>query len=238
MGREPRHGEWPRGGRHYAQSAAWRVAPPSGRASLRVGCRRAAGEPHGPPRISGKAALRPARHRRSQRRGRRDRRRGGRRRGADRLPLRVKAQVLIGGRGKAGGIKIAQDAGEAASTPRRSSAWTSSARTARAPSGSTRSGSRRARTIDDEYYASVILDRGDKKLLAMLSAHGRHGRRGDRRGGPRRARQAARRPDPRSSTPSGAADRRRRPGSPRTSATRSPRCSSSCTRSPRPRTPR
>ncbi len=61
-------------------------------------------------------------------------------------PCAIKAQVLIGGRGKAGGIKIAADAEEARGTPTRSSAWTSSARTARAPSGSTRSGSRAART--------------------------------------------------------------------------------------------
>ena len=37
----------------------------------------------------------------------------------------VKAQVKIGGRGKAGGVKVAKSADEAASVPVRSSAWTS-----------------------------------------------------------------------------------------------------------------
>ena len=41
-------------------------------------------------------------------------------------PCVVKAQVQIGGRGKAGGIKLAKDRGGGRrSTPRRSSGWTS-----------------------------------------------------------------------------------------------------------------
>ena len=43
------------------------------------------------------------------------------------FPVVVKAQVQIGGRGKAGGIKLAKDADEAFSTPRRSWEWTSGA---------------------------------------------------------------------------------------------------------------
>jgi succinyl-CoA synthetase beta subunit len=39
----------------------------------------------------------------------------------------VKAQVHSGGRGKAGGVKLAKSAEEARSTPRRSSGWTSRA---------------------------------------------------------------------------------------------------------------
>ena len=39
----------------------------------------------------------------------------------------VKAQVKIGGRGKAGGVKVAKTPGEAATRPERSSAWTSRA---------------------------------------------------------------------------------------------------------------
>ena len=50
-------------------------------------------------------------------------------------PCVVKAQVQIGGRGKAGGIKVAKDGDEAeARTPRPSSAWTSTAPAARGPS--------------------------------------------------------------------------------------------------------
>jgi succinyl-CoA synthetase beta subunit len=39
----------------------------------------------------------------------------------------VKAQVKVGGRGKAGGVKLARSADEAERTPRRSSGWTSRA---------------------------------------------------------------------------------------------------------------
>ena len=68
-------------------------------------------------------------------------------------PCVVKAQVLIGGRGKAGGIKVAKDRAEAEEPPRRSSAWTSAA------SRSTRCGSRAPRDIAAEYYASIVFDR-------------------------------------------------------------------------------
>ena len=68
---------------------------------------------YGPPRIPGQAALRPPRRARAHRRARHHRRGGGRRRRRDRLPCVVKAQVQIGGRGKAGGIKVANDRDEA-----------------------------------------------------------------------------------------------------------------------------
>jgi succinyl-CoA synthetase beta subunit len=78
----------------------------------------------------------------------------------------VKAQVLIGGRGKAGGIKIAAHAGEA-----REYAGTILGMDIVGPHGEgpfhvdqvwVEGGSE----IASEYYASVILDRGEKKLLA------------------------------------------------------------------------
>ena len=49
--------------------------------------------------------------------------------GADRVgyPVVVKAQVQVGGRGKAGGVKLASNVDEAASTPATSSASTSRA---------------------------------------------------------------------------------------------------------------
>ncbi len=87
-------------------------------------------------------------------------------------PCAVKAQVLIGGRGKAGGIKIAQDGGEA-----RDHAEAILGMDIRGPRGEgpfkvhqvwIEAGS----DIAAEYYASVILDRGEKKLLAMVSAKG------------------------------------------------------------------
>jgi succinyl-CoA synthetase beta subunit len=87
-------------------------------------------------------------------------------------PCAIKAQVLIGGRGKAGGIKIALDAEEA-----REHADAILGMDIVGPHGEgpfrvdqvwVEGGS----DIAEEYYASVILDRGEKKLLAMVSAKG------------------------------------------------------------------
>jgi succinyl-CoA synthetase beta subunit len=81
-------------------------------------------------------------------------------------PCVVKAQVRIGKRGKAGGIKIANDSDEARGH-------------AEAILGMEIRGFtvhevwiERASRIDAEYYASIILDRSEKKLLAMLSRMG------------------------------------------------------------------
>ncbi|HEX3265171.1 MAG TPA: ATP-grasp domain-containing protein, partial [Candidatus Limnocylindrales bacterium] len=81
-------------------------------------------------------------------------------------PVVIKAQVRIGKRGKAGGIKIANDRDEAT-------------RHAEAIIGMDIRGFRvhevwveRASRIDAEYYASLILDRSEKKLLAILSRMG------------------------------------------------------------------
>ncbi len=81
-------------------------------------------------------------------------------------PCVVKAQVAIGKRGKAGGIKVARDEAEA-----------------RAHSEAILGMDIRGLTVHDlwleqaseieaEYYASIILDRSAKKLLAMLSRMG------------------------------------------------------------------
>jgi succinyl-CoA synthetase beta subunit len=82
------------------------------------------------------------------------------------FPCVVKAQVAIGKRGKHGGIKVAKDADEARAH-------------AEAILGMDIRGFtvhevwiEAASEIDDEYYASIILDRGEKKLLAMLSRMG------------------------------------------------------------------
>jgi succinyl-CoA synthetase beta subunit len=87
-------------------------------------------------------------------------------------PCAIKAQVLIGGRGKAGGIKIAADAGEA-----RTHAEAIVGMDIRGPRGEgpfrvERVWVEGGSDIAAEYYASVILDRGEKKLLAMVSAKG------------------------------------------------------------------
>ena len=81
-------------------------------------------------------------------------------------PCVIKAQVRIGKRGKAGGIKVAKDAEEAR-------------RHAEAILGMDIRGFtvhdvwiEEASEIDAEYYASIILDRSEKKLLAMLSRMG------------------------------------------------------------------
>jgi succinyl-CoA synthetase beta subunit len=81
-------------------------------------------------------------------------------------PCVIKAQVAIGKRGKAGGIKVAKDQAEAREH-------------AEAILGMDIRGFtvhdlwiEQASEIAAEYYASIILDRGEKMLLAMLSAMG------------------------------------------------------------------
>jgi len=82
------------------------------------------------------------------------------------FPCVVKAQVAIGKRGKAGGIKIAKDGSEAREH-------------AEAILGMDIRGFtvhdlwiEQASQIASEYYASIVLDRSAKKLLAMLSRMG------------------------------------------------------------------
>ena len=74
--------------------------------------------------------------------------------------------MLTGGRGKAGGIKLATGPTRPRSTPRRSSGSTSAA------TSSASSGSSRPRTSRSEYYLSVTFDRGEKKALFMLTKEG------------------------------------------------------------------
>ena len=134
-------------------------------------------------------------------------------------PCVVKAQVRIGGRGKAGGIKVANDEAEARNH-------------AGAILGMDIKGFtvhelwvEEASDIDAEYYASIILDRSEKKLLAIVS----------RMGGMDVEEVAETDPDALVAPPPRARrrhDRRRSaaswrptPVSTRTSATASPRCS-------------
>ena len=81
-------------------------------------------------------------------------------------PVVVKAQVQIGGRGKAGGIKLANDRAEAEEH-------------AKAILGMDIRGLtvhelyvEKASQIAEEYYAAIVFDRGEKKPMAMLSRMG------------------------------------------------------------------
>jgi succinyl-CoA synthetase beta subunit len=81
-------------------------------------------------------------------------------------PVVIKAQVQIGGRGKAGGIKLAADRAEAD-------------RHAEAILGMDIRGFtvheiyvEKASEIDEEYYAAIVFDRSAKQPMAMLSRMG------------------------------------------------------------------
>jgi succinyl-CoA synthetase beta subunit len=82
------------------------------------------------------------------------------------FPVVIKAQVQIGGRGKAGGIKLANDRNEAEEH-------------AGAILGMDIRGYtvhelyvEKASEIDEEYYAAIVFDRSAKKPMAMLSRMG------------------------------------------------------------------
>ncbi|HXS47139.1 MAG TPA: ADP-forming succinate--CoA ligase subunit beta, partial [Solirubrobacterales bacterium] len=93
---------------------------------------------------------------------------------ADRIgyPCAIKAQVLIGGRGKAGGIKIAADRAEAEQYAGAILGMDIVGPHGEGPFRVDRIWVEGGSDIAAEYYASVILDRGEKKLLAMVSAKG------------------------------------------------------------------
>jgi succinyl-CoA synthetase beta subunit len=78
----------------------------------------------------------------------------------------VKAQVQIGGRGKAGGIKLADSPDEAEARAREILGMDIRGHTVH------RVWIEEASEIKREYYASVAFDRGEKKPLVMLSAIG------------------------------------------------------------------
>ena len=93
---------------------------------------------------------------------------------ADRVgyPCAIKAQVLIGGRGKAGGIKIAKDAEEARAYADAILGMDIVGPHGEGPFRVDQVWIEGGSDIASEYYASVILDRGEKKLLAMVSTQG------------------------------------------------------------------
>jgi succinyl-CoA synthetase beta subunit len=81
-------------------------------------------------------------------------------------PVVVKAQVQVGGRGKAGGIKLAASAAEAAAHATAILGMDIKGHVVR------RVWVEHASDIAKEYYASFTLDRGAKAHLAMVSAKG------------------------------------------------------------------
>ncbi len=87
-------------------------------------------------------------------------------------PCAIKAQVLIGGRGKAGGIKIAKDVEEARAYADAILGMDIVGPHGEGPFRVDQVWIEGGSDIASEYYASVILNRGEKKLLAMVSAKG------------------------------------------------------------------
>jgi succinyl-CoA synthetase beta subunit len=81
-------------------------------------------------------------------------------------PCAIKAQVQIGGRGKAGGIKLAHDEPEARMHAEAIMGMDIRGLTVR------ELWVERASEIDAEYYASVVFDRSEKAPLVMLSTKG------------------------------------------------------------------
>ena len=81
-------------------------------------------------------------------------------------PVVIKAQVLIGGRGKAGGVKLAADEEQAREHARNILGMDIGGHTVRTL------WIEHASDIAAEYYASVLLDRSAKKPLVMFSVEG------------------------------------------------------------------
>lgn len=81
-------------------------------------------------------------------------------------PVVIKAQVLIGGRGKAGGVKLAADEVQAREHATNILGMDIHGHTVRTL------WIEHASDIASEYYASVLLDRSAKKPLVMFSTEG------------------------------------------------------------------
>ena len=87
-------------------------------------------------------------------------------------PVVVKAQVQIGGRGKAGGIKVANDKDEAREHAEAILGMDITGPHGEGPFTVHALWVEHASEIESEYYFSFILDRSAKKVLAMLSTMG------------------------------------------------------------------
>src|ERR1044072_4826363 len=89
-----------------------------------------------------------------------------------RFPCAVKAEVLIGGRGKAGGIKIAADAEEARTHADAILGMDITGPHGEGPFTVPQVWIEGGSDIDEEFSASITLHRSEKKLLAIVSAKG------------------------------------------------------------------
>ncbi|MGI8726549.1 MAG: ADP-forming succinate--CoA ligase subunit beta [Solirubrobacterales bacterium] len=87
-------------------------------------------------------------------------------------PCVIKAQVQIGGRGKAGGIKVAKDTDEARTHAEAIIGMDITGPHGEGPFTVEQVWVEEASEIDAEYYASVILDRNAKKPMIILSRMG------------------------------------------------------------------
>ena len=81
-------------------------------------------------------------------------------------PAAVKAQVRVGGRGKAGGIRIGHDAAEVAAHAEAILGMDIRGHTVH------RVWVERAADVAEEYYASLTVDRAGRRYLALVSARG------------------------------------------------------------------
>src|SRR6059036_4089745 len=81
-------------------------------------------------------------------------------------PVVVKAQVLTGGRGKAGGVKLADDPADAEAKARDILGMDINGHVVR------KLWIEQASDIEREYYLSITFDRGEKKALFMLTKEG------------------------------------------------------------------
>jgi succinyl-CoA synthetase beta subunit len=82
------------------------------------------------------------------------------------LPVVIKAQVKVGGRGKAGGVRVAKDAADALTTAQSVLGLDIKGHTVRRVLVTP------ASKIAEEYYFSFLLDRANRTFLAMASAEG------------------------------------------------------------------
>jgi succinyl-CoA synthetase beta subunit len=87
-------------------------------------------------------------------------------------PCVIKAQVQIGGRGKAGGIKVAENRDEAEQHAEAILGMDIRGPRGEGPFTVKEVWVEGASQIESEYYASIILDRSAKKLMTMLSTMG------------------------------------------------------------------
>jgi len=78
----------------------------------------------------------------------------------------VKAQVKAGGRGKAGGVKVAEDAAEAKEKASAILGMDIKGHTVRTVMIA------QAAPIDSEYYLAILLDRSNRTFLVMASVSG------------------------------------------------------------------